>query len=1519
MLPIQASTERLGAASSDGGIFEMPMHQQTQIPGGIQAQMAFQNVKYPAPVSVSIPTAPTGAADRKTETVNGDQPKEGNNTAAGQNPSNTLGAIVSLKEIATPGFTDKVSQQDLLSTAKNLYGEQNCYATLQNVSVSGDIPISTNEFATVGSTITSALSSIFASKKKASARKSFVSDINTAFEPGKLCLVIGAPSSGKSSLLKYISGRLDDNLDVEGKLRFNGIEVAQNMVPRVSLYVPQTDSHTPVLTVEETLNFSYDCQTRPYVTGMHAAAGIDLKSRPKVEFLLHTLGLKNCKDTVVGNGNLRGVSGGEKKRVTSAEMMLGSQMVLCLDEISTGLDSAATYDIIKALRLHCHELKTTTTISLLQPPPEVFELFDDVLVMGAGGHMIYHGPTSQVRDYFTNELGFHCPPHIEFADFLVDVCTDDAKAYYQQNAQYGHFAPDCNEMASRWKRSDLCHSYIVPRFGQAGAFGQDGVSNVVNKAPHTSEFGASMLRLFWLNLVRHLRVLSKDRQLIRQRVMQNLIQGIMLGTIFWQEENNGLKIAMLFIFIALNSMGNLYIIEIAAHKREVFYKHRNSNFYPTLAYTFSELIAEVPQVIVEVCLLGTVTFWFAGFTPSTFPTFVITLILSALFFLTFFKTLVASTSTAPAAHGIAIGCMAVTFCFSGFLVTKSSIPDYFIWLYWITPFSWLLRLLCINEFGSSGRDGEYDALVRAGNQDKRAGDLFLESFSMETDDVWIMYGLLYLIVGLVIFFITYTYNLHYKRFGDSKPMVVKNEKKRTFSLHPANLKKKSPFERLPSEEFLKSASAAAFDDDASGIGNFDGPYDTLRSLSVQPEPITLSLKQLSYTVQVPVKGKREPEGKLLLNEVSAMFVPGTMTALMGSSGAGKSTLMDVIAGRKNTGKVSGELLVNGHSIDNATFARVSGYVEQADIHVPTETVHEALRFSAYHRLPREMPDAEKESVVEAVVDLIELRPILNKVIGHAGGGSLSVEQRKRVTIGVEMAANPSVLFLDEPTSGLDSRSARVVMRAVRRIAASGRTVLCTIHQPSYEIFSMFDRLLLLKKGGWVVYNGDMGPTQHNDITNEPINTAQNMVNYFRSCSTSVPPLAEDQNPAEYMLSVIGAGTSAGNGQAAEHGVDFVECYQRSAMAVSINQMISTAPQGQKLHFATRYSASYTRQISLNIRRWMASYWRNVSYNLTRNLVVILCSLLFGLSITKQRVSETYDQPTLQSFNGAIFAAVFFTCAIQAVMSVGVIGDSKQVLYREQSSGMYARWVYLLALSVAEVPWLLGVTGLQSLIFYPLAHLHTDPAYVTQYVVSLFLFANMFNHWGQMLSALLPTTQAASLLTGASMGTMNLYSGFFMPESTIPWPWKLLFYISPARFGLKATMPSQFYCSLSCFADQQDGSMPIECNGPGSESIRSLADAPFNGSGPGCALMTDSTGVIGQTFGLEYVAENLGVSPMGDSGRLPPLRLTVWDYWSKTTESSRDDVWEYTGGLLGFLVAFRIITLLALTYLKHVKR
>eukprot|EP00961_Rhodomonas_salina_P247892 3349912-Rhodomonas_salina.1 len=289
-LPNQASNERLGTGN-EVGVFQIiqPVYpgiqqpqMQHQIQPAIQAQMAYQNMHHPAPTYVSVPAVPTGAADNRKERENVEHKKDVSITATDAAPSNALGTIVSLQEIAKPGFTDKISHQDLLATVKDLSGEMNCYVTLQNATVTGDIPISTNEFSTVGSTIASGLSSLFLRKKQATARKSLLNDINTAFEPGRLCLVIGAPSSGKSSLLKYISGRLDGNLDVEGKLRFNGIELAQKMVPRVSLYVPQTDSHTPVLTVEETLNFSFDCQSRKHATEtLYTPAGIDLKSRPK--------------------------------------------------------------------------------------------------------------------------------------------------------------------------------------------------------------------------------------------------------------------------------------------------------------------------------------------------------------------------------------------------------------------------------------------------------------------------------------------------------------------------------------------------------------------------------------------------------------------------------------------------------------------------------------------------------------------------------------------------------------------------------------------------------------------------------------------------------------------------------------------------------------------------------------------------------------------------------------------------------------------------------------------------------------------------------------------------------------------------------------------------------------------------------------------------------------------------------------------------------------------------------------
>ncbi|VAI72209.1 unnamed protein product [Triticum turgidum subsp. durum] len=196
----------------------------------------------------------------------------------------------------------------------------------------------------------------------------------------------------------------------------------------------------------------------------------------------------------------------------------------------------------------------------------------------------------------------------------------------------------------------------------------------------------------------------------------------------------------------------------------------------------------------------------------------------------------------------------------------------------------------------------------------------------------------------------------------------------------------------------------------------------------------------------------------LLSDISGAFRPGVLTALVGVSGAGKTTLMDVLAGRKTSGAIEGSITLSGYPKKQETFVRVSGYCEQIDIHSPNVTVYESILYSAWLRLSSDVDDATRKMFVEEVMTLVELDVLRNAMVGLPGVDGLSTEQRKRLTIAVELVANPSIIFMDEPTSGLDARAAAIVMRTVRNTVNTGRTVVCTIHQPSIDIFESFDEV-----------------------------------------------------------------------------------------------------------------------------------------------------------------------------------------------------------------------------------------------------------------------------------------------------------------------------------------------------------------------------------------------------------------------------------------------------------------------------
>jgi ABC-type multidrug transport system ATPase subunit len=322
---------------------------------------------------------------------------------------------------------------------------------------------------------------------------------------------------------------------------------------------------------------------------------------------------------------------------------------------------------------------------------------------------------------------------------------------------------------------------------------------------------------------------------------------------------------------------------------------------------------------------------------------------------------------------------------------------------------------------------------------------------------------------------------------------------------------------------------------------------------------------------------------------------------------GKTTLMDVIAGRKNTGKIEGEIFVDGHPQTFPSFARLNGYCEQTDVHLGTDTVREAIEFSARLRLPADVTTEARAHFVDQILADLELTDIAHRLIGDANIVGLSPGQLKRVTIGVELAANPTFLFLDEPTSGLDSRAALIVCRVIKKIARRGRSVICTIHQPSAELFGMFDRLLLLKSGGKEVYFGPVGES------------GVELVQYFMEAPIDAskffrPAFGEKQNPASWMLDVIGAGTSA-KGKIA----DYSEVYKTSGLREDNMSTLTQLcePQGQAVKFDHVYASSYAQQYLHVQKRLFTVYWRDSDYNNTKFFLMVFLGILFG-SVTSLR-------------------------------------------------------------------------------------------------------------------------------------------------------------------------------------------------------------------------------------------------------------------------------------------------------------
>jgi ABC-type multidrug transport system ATPase subunit len=276
--------------------------------------------------------------------------------------------------------------------------------------------------------------------------------------PGRTTLVLGPPGAGKSVFLKTLSGRMlhSPGGEQKGQIKYNGKDLAQlSNLAAWAAYVGQSDEHQRLMTVRETLQFAWQCRREALFHDSQAMK--DLRDRfgeagverlgnfrdVEVDLCLAILGLTGCADTIIGDDTLKGVSGGEKRRVTLGEMLVTGAQLLCADSVSTGLDAAATYDITAFLSRAAKVLNQTIVVALLQPPPDVIDLFDDLICL-AQGRVIYHGERGKVLEYFES-LGFKCPVDKDLGDFLQELPTTEGRKFVDQAKVNSRLAaPPCS-------------------------------------------------------------------------------------------------------------------------------------------------------------------------------------------------------------------------------------------------------------------------------------------------------------------------------------------------------------------------------------------------------------------------------------------------------------------------------------------------------------------------------------------------------------------------------------------------------------------------------------------------------------------------------------------------------------------------------------------------------------------------------------------------------------------------------------------------------------------------------------------------------------------------------------------------------------------------------------------------------------------------------------------------------------------------------------------------------------------
>ncbi|EKV20717.1 ABC transporter, putative [Penicillium digitatum Pd1] len=1266
--------------------------------------------------------------------------------------------------------------------------------------------------------------------------KSILSDSHGCVKPGEMLLVLGRPGSGCTTLLKILSNRREGYHTINGDVRFG------NMTPKEAegyngQIVMNTEEELfyPRLTVGQTMDFAARLKVPFHLP--EGAQSVEEYTAETKEFLLQSMGIAHTADTKVGNEFVRGVSGGERKRVSIIECLATRGSIYSWDNSTRGLDASTALEWAKALRAMTDILGLSTIVTLYQAGNGIYNLFDKILVLDEG-KQIYYGPAAAAKP-FMEDLGFMYTDGANVGDFLTGLTVPTERKI--RPGFENSFPRNADAILTEYIKSStyrrMVSTYDYPDSElsreRTAAFKE---SVAWEKSKHLPK-SSSLTTSFWAQLVactkRQYQILWGEKSTFITKQVLSCAMALIAGSCFYDspDTSEGLftKGGAVFFSLLYNCIVAMSEVTESFKGRPVLIKHKDFAMYHPAAFCLAQIMADFPVLLFQCSIFSVVIYWMSGLkhTAAAFFTFWIILFTTILCITALFRFIGSAFSTFEAASKISGTAVKGIVMYAGYMIPKPEMKNWFLELYYTNPFAYAFQAALSNEFhdrhipcvgknlipsgpGYENVGAENQACAGVGGALPGAnyvtGDQYLASLHYKHSQLWRNFGVVW---GWWGFFaiLTIVFTSYWKSgAGSGASLLIPREK-------------------------LKNSLAGISDEEAQRNEKTTARETIDEPVQVDDENLTrntsiFTWRNLTYTVQTPT-GDR-----VLLDNIHGWVKPGMLGALMGSSGAGKTTLLDVLAQRKTDGTIKGSIMVDGRELP-VSFQRMAGYCEQLDVHEPFATVREALEFSALLRQSRNISKADKLKYVDTIIDLLELHDLADTLIGTVGNG-LSVEQRKRVTIGVELVSKPSILiFLDEPTSGLDGQSAYNTVRFLRKLADVGQAV--TIHQPSAQLFAQFDTLLLLAKGGKTVYFGDIGEN------------AATVKQYFGQYGAQCPTEA---NAAEFMIDVVTGGIEAVKDK--DWHQIWLDSPEQTRMIAELDGMIADAaakPPGT-VDDGFEFSMPMWEQIKIVTQRMNVALFRNTNYINNKFSLHIISAALNGFSFWR-------PGPSVTALNLKMFTIFNFVFVAPGVINqLQPLFIQRRDIYdtREKKSKMYSWVAFVTGLVVSEFPYLCICAVLYfACWYYPVWRLpHASNRSGATFFMML-IYELIYTGIGQFVAAYSPNPTFAALVNPLIISTLILFCGVFVPYLQLNVFWRFwMYYLNPFNYVVSGMLTFGIWgAKVTCNEEEFAFFEPVN----GTTCVEYLSDY-MTGTGSGINLInpdaTSACKVCQYTDGSDFL-------------------------------------------------------------------